>query len=356
MTGEFLHHPLSRRPGAPEAATVSVVAPVYNEEAVLPEFHRRLTAVLDGLSGTAEIVYVNDGSRDGTLSIMRKLHERDARVAVVNLTRNFGKEVALTAGLDHSHGEAVIVIDADLQDPPELIPTLLEKWRAGFDVVYATRTDRAGETWLKKFSAKYFYRVIRSVSGVEIPADTGDFRVLSRRAVDDLCRLRERHRYMKGLFAWIGYPQTSVPYKRDARFAGATKWNYFKLWNFALEGITSFTIAPLKVASYVGFTTAVGAAGFAAWIVYKTLRYGDPVAGYPSLMTVVLLLGGLQLMTLGVIGEYLGRMFNETKRRPLYLVEEFLERSGPRNQGDSGSEIAAISGDALVKREEFIRR
>ena len=305
--------------------SLSVVAPVFNEQEVLPEFHRRLSAVLDAMGGTAEVVYVNDGSRDGTLGLLQQLHQADPRVSVVNLSRNFGKEIALTAGLDHSRGDAVVVIDSDLQDPPELIPTLLERWRDGFDVVYATRTDRAGETFFKKLTAKYFYRVIRSASRVEIPADTGDFRVLSRRAVDDLCRLREHHRYMKGLFAWIGYPQTSVPYKRDARFAGTTKWNYFKLWNFALEGITSFTIAPLKAASYVGFLTSVVAVFYAIWIIYKTLRYGDPVAGYPSLVTIVLLLGGLQLMTLGIIGEYMGRMFNETKRRPLYLVEKFLQ-------------------------------
>jgi glycosyltransferase involved in cell wall biosynthesis len=308
---------------------LSVVAPVFNEEEVLPEFHRRLTVVLDAICESTEVVYVNDGSRDSTLDLLRQIHQGDPRVAVVNLSRNFGKELALTAGLDHARGEFVVVIDSDLQDPPEMISSLLARAREGYDVVYATRTDRAGETYLKKLTARYFYRVIRAVSRVEIPADTGDFRVLSRRAVDELCRLREHHRYMKGLFAWIGYPQTSLPYRRDPRFAGTTKWNYFKLWNFALEGITSFTIAPLKAATYIGFLTAVFAVLFAAWVVYKTLRYGDPVAGYPSLVTIVLLLGGLQLMTLGIIGEYLGRMFNETKGRPLYLVEKFLQPGVP---------------------------
>ena len=324
-----MHRSLAPEPGA-ERPLLSVVAPVFNEQVVLPEFHRRLALVLDGLGDAVEVVYINDGSRDGTLEVLNRLRAQDPRVAIVNLSRNFGKEIALTAGLDHSRGEAVVVIDSDLQDPPELIPTLLERWREGYDVVYATRTDRAGETFIKKLTAKCFYRVIRSVSRVEIPADTGDFRLLSRRAVDEVCRLREHHRYMKGLFAWIGYRQISVPYKRDPRFAGTTKWNYLKLWNFALEGITSFTIAPLKAATYVGFVTAALAMLYAAWIVYKTMRYGDPVAGYPTLITVVLLLGGLQLMTLGIIGEYLGRMFNETKRRPLYLVERFQQAGEPR--------------------------
>lgn len=326
-----MHHSLALTPTA-ERPYLSVVAPVFNEQEVLPEFHRRLSVVLDGLSGAAEVVYVNDGSRDGTLEVLNRLHAEDPRVAIVNLSRNFGKEIALTAGLDHSRGEAVAVIDSDLQDPPELIPKLLQRCREGYDVVYATRTSRAGESFVKKLTARLFYRVIRSVSRVEIPADTGDFRVLSRRAVDELCRLREYHRYMKGLFAWIGYRQTSVPYRRDPRFAGTTKWNYLKLWNFALEGITSFTIAPLKAATYVGFVTAAIAMLYAAWIVYKTLRYGDPVAGYPSLVTIVLLLGGLQLMTLGIIGEYLGRMFNETKKRPLYLVERFQKARESRSE------------------------
>ena len=302
---------------------LSVVVPAYNEESVLPEFHRRAGAVLDAIGGTTEIVYVNDGSTDGTLALLYRFCAEDPRVSVVNLSRNFGKEIALTAGLDHSRGEAVVVIDADLQDPPELIPTLMERWREGWDVVYATRRARSGETFVKKLTAKYFYRVIKSLSRVQIPSDTGDFRLMSRRSVDALTQLREQHRFMKGLFAWIGFPQTSVPYQRDPRYAGETKWNYWKLWNFALEGITSFTTGPLKVASYLGTITATIAFVYAAWIIYKTLVYGDPVTGYPSLMVAILFLGGIQLTTLGIIGEYLGRMFNETKQRPLYLVETY---------------------------------
>lgn len=306
---------------------LSVVVPAYNEQEVLPEFHRRVASVLDAISGRCEIVYVNDGSRDDTLLVMRRLQAQDARTTIVDLSRNFGKEIALTAGLDHARGDAVVVIDADLQDPPELIPQLIAQWEAGFDVVYAKRTGREGESWLKNITAKAFYRTMRRVSGVDVPLDTGDFRLLSRRAVEALHQLRERHRFMKGLFAWIGYPSTAVLYQRNARFAGVTKWNYWKLWTLALEGFTSFTVAPLKVATYVGMFVAFSAFIFALFIVYKTLYYGDPVAGYPSLMVVVLFLGGIQLMALGVIGEYLGRMFMETKQRPLYLVKEYSPNS-----------------------------
>lgn len=299
----------------------SIVVPAYNEQEVLPEFHRRLCGVLAALERGSEIIYVNDGSRDNTLGVLQELRHGDPRVSIIDLSRNFGKELALTAGLDYARGAAAVVIDADLQDPPELIPELVKQWHAGYDVVYAKRTERSGETWVKKLTAKLFYRVIRRVSEVAIPEDSGDFRLLSRRALDALKQLREQHRFMKGLFAWIGYPQQAVLYRRDARFAGTTKWNYWKLWTFALEGITSFTIAPLKIATYVGVFAALLAFLFAIFIVYKTLAYGDPVRGYPSLMVIVLFLGGIQLVALGVIGEYLGRMFTETKHRPLYLVK-----------------------------------
>ncbi len=305
--------------------SLSVVVPAYNEAAVLPEFHRRLCSVLTTLDADWEIVYVDDGSTDRTLEVMAGFGE--PRVAVVELSRNFGKEIAMTAGFDHARGDAVVVIDADLQDPPELIPELVAKWREGYDVVYAKRTAREGETVLKKATAKVFYRVIQSLSRVKIPADTGDYRLLSRRAVESLKLLREQHRFMKGLFAWIGYPQVAVPYRRSPRHAGETKWNYWHLWNFALEGITSFSIEPLKIATYLGLSIAFFSFLFAAFVIYKTLVYGDPVQGYPSLMVVVLFLGGVQLMVLGMIGEYLGRMFNETKRRPLYLVDRLTPSS-----------------------------
>ena len=306
---------------------LSVVVPAYNEHEVLDQFHQRLGAVLDRLPAGTEIVYVNDGSNDATIEVMRRLRDVDPRVAIVDLSRNYGKEVALTAGLDFARGDAVVVIDADLQDPPELIPDLVAHWQEGYDVVYGKRAAREGETWVKKLTAHYFYRFIRSVSKVQIPEDAGDFRLLSRRAVESLKQLREQHRFMKGLFAWIGFPQKAVPYRRDPRYAGETKWNYWRLWNFAIEGITSFSIAPLKLASYVGVLTAVAAFAYGAFILVRTLLFGNPVPGYPSLLTVILFLGGLQLLALGVIGEYLGRMFNETKRRPLYYVQECLPSS-----------------------------
>jgi len=309
---------------SPAAVTLSVVVPAYNEQEVLPEFHTRTTAALALLGLPYEILYVNDGSMDRTMETMRSLQKQDRHVRVLGLSRNFGKEIALTAGLDHSRGEAVVVIDADLQDPPELIGEMVAKWRGGYDIVYARRIKRRGETLLKRLTAHIFYRVIQSVSRVEIPRDTGDFRLISRRVVVALTTLREQHRFMKGLFAWVGFPQTAVMYERDSRAAGQTKWNYWKLWNLALEGITSFTIAPLKVATYIGLVSALGAFVYAGVIVYKTIAYGDPVRGYPSLIVTVLFLGGVQLLFIGVIGEYLGRIFNESKRRPLYFVSEVL--------------------------------
>ena len=310
---------------------LSIVVPAYNEEEVLPEFHKRLTSVLEEIEGSCEILYVNDGSSDRTLEVLNDF--KDPRVWIIDLSRNFGKEIALSAGLDHARGEAVVVIDADLQDPPELIPKFIEKWQEGYDVVYARRTARDGETFIKKATAKLFYRFIQGVSRVKIPEDTGDYRLLSRRAVEALKQLRETHRFMKGLFAWIGYPQIAVNYRRDPRFAGSTKWNYWHLWNFAIEGITSFTINPLKIASYLGLMTSIGAFTYALFVIYKTLAFGEPVQGYPTLMVVVLFLGGVQLMSLGVIGEYLGRMFNETKHRPLYFVNSF-NPSTPHDESD----------------------
>jgi glycosyltransferase involved in cell wall biosynthesis len=298
----------------------SIVAPAYNEQEVLEEFHRRVSAVMQGLGAEYEIVLVNDGSRDATLWLMRMLQAQDPRVSIVDLSRNFGKEIALTAGLDHAKGEVVVVLDADLQDPPELIPDMLARWREGYDVVYGVRTQRDGETWLKKATAKAFYRLIRRVSRVDIPQDTGDFRLMSRRVVAEMRGLREVHRFMKGLFAWVGFPACPLYYRRDARAAGDTKWNYWNLWNFAIEGITSFTVAPLKVATYFGLSIAILALAYGGFVVGKALLFGDSVKGYPSLMAVVLFLGGVQLLAIGVMGEYIGRIFNEVKARPLYLV------------------------------------
>lgn len=300
---------------------ISIVVPAFNEKEVLPEFHKRLAAVLDKVSCEVEVIYVNDGSTDETFTVLEKLRAQDPRIVVLDLSRNFGKEIALTAGLDHAQGDAVIVIDADLQDPPELIPKLLEQWQSGYDVVYAKRIARSGESLLKKATAYFFYRIIRSVGRVQIPEDTGDYRLLSRQALLALRQLREQHRFMKGLFSWIGFRQIAVSYQRDARFAGNTKWNYWKLWNFALEGITSFTIAPLKIGTYIGFFTALGAFLYGLVIIAKTLFFGADVPGYPSVMVVILFIGGVQLITIGIMGEYVGRMFDETKHRPLYLIK-----------------------------------
>ena len=308
-----------------ESATlVSIVVPVYNEEQGIAGFHHRLSEVMDNTPYRWDVIYVNDGSHDGTLSNLYTLRNHDPHVSILNLSRNFGKEIAMTAGLDHARGDAVAVIDADLQDPPELIPELIAGWRRGFDVVYAQRRRREGETWVKKTTAALFYRVMNIVAQGEMPSNTGDFRLMSRRAVNAVTRLREQHRFMKGIFAWVGFRSLAVPYDRAPRSAGITKWSYWKLWNLALEAITSFTVLPLKVATYVGLLVAVLAFAYGMFIVGLTLLHGNPVAGYPSLLAVILFLGGIQLMTLGVIGEYLGRVFNETKQRPLYLVEEFL--------------------------------
>jgi glycosyltransferase involved in cell wall biosynthesis len=302
------------------APILSLVVPAYNEAAVLNTFYARAAAALDATGLSWEIVFADDGSTDDTARLVIALHEQDPRVALVSLSRNFGKEIAMTAGLDHARGQAVVIIDADLQDPPELIAEFVRLWQQGNDVVYARRTGREGETALKRATAHLFYRAINKLADRPIPADVGDFRLMSRRALDSLLRMREQHRFMKGLFAWVGYKQTEVPYVREARAAGTTKWNYWRLWNLSLEGLTSFSIRPLQFASYFAFGIAALAIFYGSIIIFKTVLYGNPVAGYPSLVTIVLFLGGVQLMTLGIIGEYVGRIFNETKQRPLYLV------------------------------------
>ena len=308
----------------PQARPVfSVVIPMYNEAEIVGEMHRRLVVVMTELGAPWEAIYINDGSRDASLQIVEMLRHADSHIAVVNLSRNFGKEIATTAGLDHARGDAVIVIDADLQDPPEVIPRLVAAWRAGFDTVYAKRRLRDGDGWVKKATAAAFYRVMRNLGEVPLPENVGDFRLMSRRVVDAVQQMREQHRFMKGLFAWVGFPSTAVLYDRAPRAAGRTKWSLWKLWNLAIEGITGFSVGPLKLATYLGLAVALFAVVFGAQLILRTLIFGNPVAGYPSLMAVVLFLGGVQLVTLGIIGEYLGRVFNETKQRPLYLVERF---------------------------------
>lgn len=322
--------------GDAASTLVSIIVPVYNEEVVVGELHRRLIAVMGTLPVRCEILYVNDGSTDDTAVVIKKLDPGGTTVRLLDLSRNFGKEIAMTAGFDYAKGDVVIVIDADLQDPPEIIPELIAGWREGYDVVYAKRASREGETRMKRATAKAFYRVIQRMAGrVRIPEDTGDFRLMSRRAVHALIQLREHHRFMKGLFAWIGFPQKAVMYKRDPRFAGDTKWNYWKLWNFSLEGITSFTTIPLRMATYIGLLTAVGAFAYGSLIIIRALVLGDPVPGFPSLIAVITFLGGIQLLTLGILGEYLGRMFNEVKRRPLYFLQDDVQIKTAHRQARS---------------------
>jgi polyisoprenyl-phosphate glycosyltransferase len=319
---------------------LTVVVPAYNEEAVLADFHRRVVRVLDSLPLDSAVLYIDDGSTDATWPAIEALLARDARVRALKLSRNFGKEVALTAGLDHVIEGAAVVIDADLQDPPELIPQLVAQWQAGYDVVYATRSARAGETQFKKLTAAAFYRAMERLSDTPLPRDTGDFRLLSRRALDALGRLRERQRFMKGLFAWIGYRQTAVHYQRDPRQAGRTKWNYWRLTQLAIEGITSFSTAPLKLATWVGMGSSLLAFLYGLWVLAKSVIWGDPVRGYPTLMLVILFLGGVQLLALGVIGEYLGRSYAESKQRPLYFIEE--ERYGSAQPAELADATPAL--------------
>ena len=324
---------------------ISIVVPVFNEETVLPEFHQAITDVLSSQIFDFEIVYVNDGSSDHTLDRINRLREQDDHITLLDLSRNFGKEIALSAGLHKAAGDAVIIIDADLQDPPELIPELIAEWQNGYDVVYAQRTHRKGESVIKRTTAHFFYRIIQRVNKIDIPEDTGDFRILSRRAVNALNSFGEQHRLMKGLFAWIGYRQKAVHYQRDPRHAGKTKWNYRRLWTLALDGITSFTIVPLKLSTYLGLLTATGAFAYGIYMIIDTLLYGNPVPGYPSLIVIVLMLGGVQLVAIGILGEYLGRVFNETKRRPLYFVNEYIPSTHVRSRPAGDGSVAAKQTD-----------
>ncbi|MGV8961647.1 MAG: glycosyltransferase family 2 protein [Stenotrophomonas sp.] len=303
---------------------LTVVVAAHNEADALPLLHPRISGELQRLADLdARILYVDDGSTDATWQVMRQLADSDLRTGVLRLSRNFGKEAALTAGLDFIDEGAALILDADGQDPPELIGQFVALWRAGHDDVYGTRLARDGEGWLKRATASLFYRLIGRLSKTPIPADTGDFRLLSPRALAALKQLRERQRFMKGLFGWVGFRRVALPYRRGPRVAGRSKFGFWKLWNLALEGITSFSTAPLRVATYVGLLTAASAFGFAGVVVAKAALYGDAVAGWPTMMAVILFLGGVQLIALGLIGEYLGRLYMEAKQRPLYLVDSW---------------------------------
>ena len=308
--------------------TFSVVAPVYNEEQLIAEFCRRVIAALEPLGEPFELILVNDGCRDRSPDIMRELHQRDPRIKVINFSRNFGHQIAITAGTDFSSGRAVIVIDSDLQDPPEVIPDLIARWREGYQVVYGVREERQGETWFKKTTAAIFYRLIVRITNVNIPVDTGDFRLMDRKVVDALKRMREHHRFMRGLSAWVGFRQTGVLYRRHARAAGTTKYPLRKMLRFALDGITSFSYLPLQLATYVGFIVA--AISIIFLFVVFVMRLSNPAAtepafyGQASTLASVLFLGAVQLISLGIIGEYVGRIYDEVKGRPLYIVAETL--------------------------------
>jgi len=305
-----------------ETIFISVVIPMFNESENITVLYSRLTKVLSSLNKSYEIICVNDGSRDDTLEMLKNLHAADDRLKVLDLSRNYGKEIALSAGLDFARGEVVVPMDADLQHPPEVIIELLQKWREGYDVVYAVRDAEDKESWIKKLTASMFYKTMHKISPLDIPVNTGDFRIMSRQTVDAIKELRETQRFMKGLFTWVGFRQTGITYKRDARYAGKTKWNYRKLWNLAIEGITSFSYLPLQWAMYLGMIVALISFVCGFYYVIKTLIYGNPVPGYPSIMVMILFMGGVQLITMGIIGQYVGRIYTESKRRPLYFVRE----------------------------------
>ena len=316
----------------PQQERLTVVIAAFNEAESLPLLHPRIGVALDDVTAIhgieCRVLYVDDGSRDDTWAVLQGMAAGDSRVGLLRLSRNFGKELALTAGLDHVEAGAALILDADGQDPPELIPQFVDKWRQGHDDVYGTRLEREGEGWLKRATAHAFYRVMGRLSKTPIPADTGDFRLLSPRALAALGQLRERHRFMKGLFGWVGFNSVSVPYHRAPRSAGRTKFSFWRLWNLALEGVTSFSTAPLRLATYLGLLTAMVAFGYGCVVVAKALFWGDPVQGWPTMMSVILFLGGVQLIALGLIGEYLGRLYEESKQRPLYLVDTWQPAAG----------------------------
>lgn len=324
---------------------LSVVVPIFNEVQVLSELHDRLGAVLQPLGIRYELIYVDDGSADGSQVVLADLQRSDPAVGLLRLSRNFGKELALSAGLRAASGDCVVVLDADLQDPPELIPQMLAAWRQGSDVVNMRRRSRQGETWFKATSAHFFYRLLNRVSDVPVPTDVGDFRLISRRVVTALNKMPERNRYMKGLFAWVGFSQVTLEYDRDARAAGVAKQNYWRLWALAVDGVTSFSVVPLRITFVVGLMAATTALALTAFYAIKSIVFGDAVHGFPTLIVAVLSLGGLNLLALGVIGEYLGRLFMETKRRPLFVVDEFAP---PRVRLEQRGGLAA---DAAARLE-----
>lgn len=319
------HQLAARRRHRPVDPLLSLVVPVFNEEESIDLFLDTVIPLLENASLRFELVFINDGSRDDTFARLFDRGLRDRRIRIVNLSRNFGKEAALTAGIDHAKGDILIPMDIDLQDPPDLIQPFIARWREGYDIVYGVRTARLTDTRAKRMSADWFYRVFNSMSPVRIPPNVGDFRLVDRRAVAVLRQLPERNRFMKGLFAWVGFNSIGVPYERPQRAAGMTKFNFWRLWNFALDGVVSFSTAPLRAWFYVGVVIAAIAVLYALFIVTRVLIFGIDTPGYASLLIAVLLMGAIQLLSLGIIGEYLGRLFLEVKGRPIYVVEGVYE-------------------------------
>ncbi|MDR2884967.1 MAG: glycosyltransferase family 2 protein [Deferribacteraceae bacterium] len=305
---------------------ITAMVPAYNEEECLYPLYDTLSPILEGLKYDYEILFINDGSTDRTLEIIKELRQRNSKVSYINLSRNFGKETAMAAGFDYATGDAVVILDADLQDPPELIPEMVALWEKGYDDVYAKRRSRQGETFLKKFTSATFYNLLQKMTRVQIQKDTGDFRLLSRRALNAMRQYRETRRYTKGIFSLIGYRKVEILFDRNPRLAGTTKWNYLKLADLAIEGITSFTSSPLRISTMAGVGVAFLGILYMLYIVLKRLIIGDPVSGFPSLIAIITILGGMQLLSLGIIGEYLARVFDETKRRPLYFVDEYNDK------------------------------
>ena len=311
--------------------TFSIIAPIYNELENIPELYPRVRDVMDQTGEPWELILVDDGSTDGSTDVIRTLAENDDRVKPIIFARNFGHQIAVTAGLDYSRGEAVVIIDADLQDPPEVILDLIEKWREGYEVVYAVRGEREGESWFKKTTASLFYRVIYRITDVNIPLDTGDFRLMDRKVVNVMNQMRERHRFLRGMSSWVGFKQIGVTYKRKARFAGETKYPFKKMLRLALNAITSFSYFPLQMATYIGFITAGLSVIAIPVVILLRLITGTTLEGQATTLIIVLFLGGVQLISLGIIGEYIGRIYDEAKGRPLYIVSEAPEKPKEEN-------------------------
>ena len=303
---------------------ITILVPAYNEEESLPFLYERVSNIMNEMKDYEfELLFVNDGSKDNTLKEIKDLREKDNRVSYIDFSRNFGKETAMIAGLDYAKGDCVIIIDADLQDPPELIPKMVELWEQGYDDVYAKRKSRKGETWLKKFTSKMYYKVLQSLTRVEIQKDTGDFRLLDKRCVNALRKMRETGRCSKSMFSWIGYNKKEILYDRDPRIAGKTKWNYKKLIDLAIDGITAFTTSPLRISTYLSIPTFLALVIYFIYVIIKCIRLNVAIQAFQAIILLILFFSGIQIILIGIMGEYLGRIFNESKHRPLYLVNEY---------------------------------